>query len=108
MLGCLAPHVGIGAALHYREIRLVVPVERFCFLVVLPASLEPAFGEVERAPRIGAVGSAGCALVESHHYVRTDCALYVYNVFGREEVERAVDMAAELGAFLGELAVGAQ
>ena len=105
VLGCLAPHVGIGAALHYREIRLVVSVERFCFLVVLPASFEPAFGEVERATRIRTVGSTGGAFIESHHYGRPYGALDIDHVLGSEQMPRPVDVAAEMRAFFGGLAV---
>lgn len=49
-LGCVeggfAAKVGIGAALHYGEVRLVVAVAGLCGFVVLPAAFEPALGEV--------------------------------------------------------------
>ena len=81
-------------------------VEGLCLLIVAPAAFEPPFGEVERLVGVAEFGSSGGTFVQGHHDVRADDALDVHHIFGREEVLGAVDLAAEMRSFFGELAVG--
>ena len=96
----LATQFGIGASLHDGEERLAVAVERLCFAEVLPSAFQPALCETEGTARIVEVGVARRAFVKGHHYVRTDDALCVYDVFRGEQVARTVYVAAEMSSFL--------
>ena len=104
----LAAQVGEPHALHYGEIGLRIAVEAFGLLIAFPAALKPAVGESERFPGVGIVSHAGGTFVESHHDVGADGALDIHDSLGGEEVSRAVDVRAEVGALFGEFALSRQ
>ena len=72
--------------------------------VAVEASVEPPFGEVERLGGVFAGCVARGALVEGHHDVGPDGAFGIDDVFGGEEVLRAVDVGTEITPLLLELA----
>ena len=72
--------------------------------IAFEAAFQPALGEKQRFCRIVARRVAGGAFVECHHDIGSDGALGVDDVFGGEEVARAVDMGAETAPLFGQLA----
>ncbi len=96
--GCPA-QVRIDAALDYRKDRLRIAVERLRFVKVLQIALQPALGELQRFLRVLIRRVARTALVERHHYIRSDNALSVNIVLRSESMLRPVDVRAESAAF---------
>ena len=103
-LGGVGAQVLVGAALYDGEEALAVTVERLCLVESLDAAVEPALCHFKAALGILAVALSRRALVERHDDVGSDDALSVHHVLGSEDVLRAVDVAAELTAFLAQLA----
>ena len=108
MLGGILPEVLVGTALHDGKQRLVVAVQRLCLVEPLHAALQPPLGESQRLLGILVVAVSRGTLVECHHDVGTDDTLGIHHVLGGEDMLRTVNMAAELTAFLLQLADAGQ
>jgi hypothetical protein len=100
--------VVVHGALGYGKEVLGVAVFVWGGIEAVEAAVEPAVGEVHGVLRVLVFGIGGRALVEGHHDVRPDGALYVHYGFGGEEVLAAVDMALEYYTLFGDLAVGGE
>jgi len=103
VLGALRAQVAVGATLHDGVEGLVVAVAGLCLAEALHAAIEPVMGEGEALAGIVVGRRAWGTFVEGHDDICADGALDVDDAFGGEEMLRAVDMAAELAAFLAQL-----
>ena len=103
MLCCILSEVFVSASRNYRKQRLRISVERLGGIETVYAAVKPTLSEAQAVARVGVVALSGRTLVERHDDVGTYYALRVHDVFGREDVFRAVDMRAELTPFLAKL-----
>ena len=79
-----------------------------CFLISLIATVEPSFGQSKRFLGIFIVRITRRTLIECHHDVGSDDALYLHHTFRSKQVLRAVDVATEGTSFFCNLAVFTQ
>jgi len=110
-LGGFTAEVGIHAALDYSEealgltVQLIVPGD---FVLVgaemLKAASGPGHGVAKAFGGSGFGGGVFGAFVEGHADVRAEGDLDVHGVFWGEHVAAAVEMGAELDAFVGDFA----
>ena len=105
LLGRLDTKILVDTTLHDGEEALRIAIFGIRLVETLEATVEPALRQAQRLLRVVVVGVARATLVEGHDDVRTDRALDIHHLLGREEVLRPVDVRAELGALLVQLAI---
>ena len=105
VLGRLDTKILVDTTLHDGEEALRIAIFGLRLVETLEATVEPALRQAQRLLCVVVVGVARATLVEGHDDVRADRALDIHHLLGREEVLRPVDVRAELGALLVQLAI---